>query len=267
MDQEGPFVQEDWDPLLLWRFSMSAPGTQVYFTSRPGGSSRAPYDSLNLGFHVGDDPGSVRENRTLLCSTLGLDPLRVISPRQRHTTEIAVPGMEDIGAGATTEESFFDPCDGLMTKLQGVPLLLHFADCVPVVLTAETDGGPAVSVIHAGRQGLMDGIVSKAVSMLKDETGATRDSITAAIGPAIGPCCYEVDEETAVAFEERFSPDRVKGRFLDLRQAVVDELVAATLWRDNIFVLEICTVCDDHFFSYRRDGVTGRHGAIAWIES
>ena len=99
------------------------------------------------------------------------------------------------------------------------------------------------------------------------ETGATRDWIMAAIGPAIGPCCYEVDEDTAIAFRKRFNPDRVSGRFLDLKQAVVDELVAATLWRDNIFVLEICTACNDRFYSYRRDGVTGRHGAIAWIKS
>lgn len=264
---EDPFVQEDWKSLLLWRFSMAVPGTQVYFTSRPGGMSQAPYESLNLGFHVGDEPEAVRENRTLLCSTLGLDPRELTSPRQRHTTGIAVLEKEDTGSGATGEESVFDPCDGLITKLPGAPLLLHFADCVPVVLTAQTDKGPAVSVVHAGRRGLMDGIVSRAASMLMNETGATRDWITAAIGPAIGPCCYEVDEETATAFGEKFSPDRVNGRFLDLRQAAVDELVTATLWRENIFVLEICTACNDHFYSYRRDGVTGRHGAIAWIES
>ena len=269
IDPREPFAQEDWDPLLLWRFEESAPGTQVYFTSRPGGQSSAPYESLNLGFHVGDDPETVKGNRALLCSTLGLEPLDLTSPRQRHTDTVEVLEKEDVGSGATGEESafdHFDPCDGLFTTLPGAPLLLHFADCVPVVLTARTGHGPAIAVIHAGRRGLMEGIVSKAASLLMAQTAAAADSITAAIGPCIGPCCYQVDDETEAAFAERFGSENVTGRFLDLRQAAVDELVAAGLRRENIYVLEICTACNDQFFSYRRDGVTGRHGAIAWIE-
>lgn len=268
MEPEGPFVQEDWGEMLLWRFTQAVPGTQACFSSRPGGLSPAPYASLNLGFHVGDDPERVAGNRALLCSSLGIDPASVTSPRQRHTSIISVlENSDEIGAGSIGEESVFDPCDGLITSMPGAPLLLHFADCVPVVLTALTeDEKPLVGVVHAGRQGLMDGVVRNAVAALKENHGVVPGSTTAAIGPCIGPCCYEVDEETAVEFVKRFGPKRANGRYLDLGSAVADELADSGVWRVNIDRLEICTSCNNHFYSYRRDGVTGRHGAIAWIE-
>jgi len=268
MEPEGPFVQEDWGEMLLWRFTQAVPCTQACFSSRPGGLSPAPYASLNLGFHVGDDPERVAGNRALLCSSLGIDPASVTSPRQRHTSIISVlENSDEIGAGSIGEESVFDPCDGLITSMPGAPLLLHFADCVPVVLTALTeDEKPLVGVVHAGRQGLMDGVVRNAVAALKENHGVVPGSTTAAIGPCIGPCCYEVDEETAVEFVKRFGPKRANGRYLDLGSAVADELADSGVRRVNIDRLEICTSCNDHFYSYRRDGVTGRHGAIAWIE-
>ena len=147
---EDPFVQEDWKPLLLWRFTAAVPGTQVYFTSRPGGLRRVPYESLNLGFHVGDEPEAVRENRSLLCSTLGLDAQEITSPRQRHTTEIAVLEKADTGSGATGEESVIDPCDGVITLLPGTPLIMHFAACVAVGFTAQRGNGQAVPQVHSG---------------------------------------------------------------------------------------------------------------------
>ena len=111
------------------------------FSSRPGmaASSPPPYDSLNLGFHVGDDPHLVRENRRRLAVELEVDPASITCPRQRHTAEVAVVRSEgQIGSGALREESVFDPCDGLVTALKRVPILLHFADCLPVVLVADS---------------------------------------------------------------------------------------------------------------------------------
>jgi len=113
----------------------------------------------------------------------------------------------------------------------------------------------------------MDGIIGNAVALFVDRLGADPEAMTAAIGPCIGSCCYEVDEETAATFVERFGAGRVSGRFLDLGGAVADDLASAGVGRDNIFRLDICTCCNPDFYSYRRDGVTGRHGAIAWIES
>lgn len=266
-EPEGPFVQEDRKPLLLWRFTQAAPGTRVYFSSRRGGVSEPPFESLNLGFHVGDDLENVKINRQILCSALGLDHSRITSPRQRHTAAVAAAnGKDGIGSGAFSEESAFDPCDGLVTAMPNVPILLHYADCVPVVLTAgSAPGGPVVGVVHAGRKGLMEGVISNAVDLAAGKAGAAPSSIVAAIGPCIGPCCYRVDKDIAAAFEKRLGAGYAKDGYLDLRRAARDELASGKIRPGNIYSLDICTSCNDDFYSYRRDGVTGRHGAIGWI--
>lgn len=272
-----PFTQENRDPLILWRFNEAAPGVKVYFTSRPGGFSNPPYESLNLGYHVSDVQAKVQENRALLCSVLGLDPARLTSPRQQHTADVELLDDEErTGSGAFSEESAFDPCDGLVTSLSNAPILFHFADCAPVVLTGTiTDprgqGKPVVAVLHAGRKGLAAGVVAAGVDLISDTYNIPQESITAAVGPAIGACCYQVGEDIASEMEERFGPDVLlrngEGVWLDMQSCAEAALLAAGLQQENVYALEICTSCDDHFFSYRRDGVTGRHGAIAWIES
>jgi len=265
------FVKEGWGSMQLWRFTAAAPGTRVYFTTRKGGVSRIPYDSLNLGFHVGDLPDRVRENRAVLAGLLGLDPIKITSPCQRHTTEVNC--LEDdalVGQGALEERSFFDPCDGLVTALPGAPILLHFADCVPVVLTGVVAGRPAIGVIHAGRRGLFDGVIRNGVNAMSDQLGVEPAELVAAIGPAIAPCCYEVDAAPARDFSGRYGGEVVlekEGKYLlDLGTAATKELESAGLSPVNIHLLGICTCCEEGFFSYRRDGTTGRHGAIAWIE-
>lgn len=266
-----PFSREERGGLTLWRFNLSAPDTRTYFTTRGGGVSSAPYDSLNLGFHVGDDPEKVKGNRALLAGVLGLDPARITSPRQRHTPVVA-PLLEksDAGQGAFREESSFDPCDGLITALKNTPVLLHFADCVPVVLTGGAPAGPVVGVIHAGRRGIFGGVIRNGVSVMADRFDAAQEELVAAIGPAIAPCCYEVDEETAFEFMGKHGEEAALVRegkyFLDLGKTAVKELESAGLSSDKIHLLDLCTSCEDGFFSYRRDGITGRHGAIAWIE-
>lgn len=263
---EPVFLRQERRGLELWRFTAAWPGTGVFFTTREGGASRPPYDSLNLGFHVGDEPGAVRANRQRLAGALGLDPARLTSPCQRHTDRVARLEREsDIGSGAMKEESVFDPCDGLMTTLKQAPLLLHFADCVPVVLTGATADGPALAVIHAGRAGLMAGVVENGVARMA-AIGAAPAGLVAAIGPCIGPCCYEVDADLASAFQERFGASAVTatGR-LDLPHSASLALSAAGVPAAAIHSFGVCTACDESFFSYRRDGVTGRQGAIAWI--
>lgn len=168
------------------------------------------------------------------------------------------------GAGSKSEDSTFDSCDGLITSMKETPLLLHFADCVPVILAAEGKT-QWISVLHAGREGLIQGVVRNGViSILKQDVPP--ESITAAVGPAIGPCCYEVDDETASRFADQFGPGLVNGNYLDLPGAVRKELSAAGILEENIAFMDRCTACSSGFYSYRRDGITGRHGAIAWIE-
>ncbi len=260
------YRREDWGDLVVWELARSPGKTRVYFTTRRGGVSEPPYDSLNLGFHVGDDPEAVRDNRNLLAGILGIDASRISSPSQRHTAEVSILAPELIGAGSASEASDYDPCDGLGTDLVNAPILLHYADCVPVVLAGEARGKPAVTVLHAGRQGLMEGVIGNGVKMMIENFSLQPDAISAAIGPCIGSCCYEVSEEMAREFEDRFGADAVSSRFLDLRAAAVSELTGAGVFPGNISSLDICTSCNSDFYSYRRDGVTGRYGAIAWIE-
>ncbi len=252
---------------LGWKFSRAPAGVNVFFTMRNGGVSEPPYESLNLGFHVGDDREHVSQNRTALAEMLGVDPAAITSPRQRHTPKpMLLERDEQVGSGAFGEESLFDPCDGLITALPNAPILLHFADCLPVVLAA---GGrrPAVGALHAGRRGLAAGVIANGVAVMKNELGADPGRIVAALGPAIGPCCYEVGPRAAQVFKARFGPEAVTGNRADLAAAAIIDLKASGIPAANIHLLDICTSCDKHFYSYRRDGgVTGRHGAIAWLE-
>lgn len=272
LEHAGPFARDDRDGVRVWRFTGSATGTAVYFTERLGGFSEPPYGSLNLGYHVGDDPAAVTRNRELLASKLGIAPGRITCPRQQHTAAVVELADESrVGTGAVREESEFDPCDGLMTTLRAAPILLHFADCAPVVMSAtNTAGEPVVAVIHAGRQGLVSGVVENGAKLLAEAAAISPETIIAAVGPAIGSCCYEVGVEIADEFEERFGPENMsrsngEGIRLDIQGAANRVLQAAGLLPENIHVLKICTACNENFFSYRRDGVTGRHGAIAWI--
>lgn len=261
----------DGGDVVIWEFDRTPAGVKVYFTTRLGGISRPPYDSLNLAYHVDDDPEAVTANRRYLAGILGIDPSRITSPRQRHTALVdSVDALSEVGAGARSEASHFDPCDGLVTNLRQAPLLLHFADCVPVVLTAtDLNGGPALAVLHAGRQGLVEGVVESGVRLMRGAYHVSAAAITAAVGPAIGACCYQVGEDIAAEFESRFGQEVLvrheDGARLDVQGAAQAALAAAGVSSDNTHVLEICTACDHDFYSYRRDGVTGRHGAIAWI--
>lgn len=265
---EGVFIEELINGVRFWRFARAAPRTQAVFTCRQEGMSNPPYDSLNLGFHVDDDAGCVHKNRQLLGRAVGHKASTITSPRQRHGAEVGFLKDElDIGAGSSRHGvNPFDPGDALLTDLQGAPVLLHFADCLPVVLMGESNGKPVVGVIHAGRRSLLAGIVANAVADMF-EKGADPGGMIVALGPSIGSCCYEVDEQTAAGFTARFGPGAAAAGRLDLKSAARGELDKAGIAADNVHDLDICTSCNEDFFSYRRDGPkTGRQGAIAWIE-
>jgi hypothetical protein len=266
LSSHGPFIQEERLRLQLWKFTRATPGTNAFFTSRGGGTSSEPYDSLNLAYHVGDDSTCVTSNRRLLADALALEVGRFTSPHQEHSARVEVVTEANVGSGATSQSPDLRPCDGLVTDLPGAPLILHFADCVPIVLTGRShDSKPVIGVVHAGRKGLMDGVIGNAVEAITHDLDVAVNTVTAAIGPSIGPCCYEVDESCASAFGRRFGPGSLKERNLDLREAAKIDLQTARIAPANIFVMETCTACDPNFFSYRREGVTGRHSAIAWI--
>jgi YfiH family protein len=211
--------------------------------------SEGAYASLNLGRKSGDDVERVDENRRIACAAVGADIERLALNLQVHGNRVlrAQPGQRDT------------PADGLWTEEPGVPLLAMTADCLPIALV-RTDGTPAVAVIHAGWKGLLAGIVAAGVDALGGARG-----LTAAIGPAIGPCCYEVGEEVATPYRERFGDDVMHGRNLDLWTSAERALAAGGV--ASAIRFDRCTSCEEEwFFSHRRDrGVTGRQGVIAYV--
>jgi YfiH family protein len=230
-------------PLLWW----DAPGPYaVAFSTRRGGVSEGAYESLNLGLLTDDEPRRVEENRRRLCDAAGADPDKLAMNRQVHAATV-----NRAAAGERGREG-----DGLWTDEPNVPMLKVTADCLPVAL-ARRNGRPALALLHAGRLGVLEGILEAGVATL----GGT---VAAAVGPGIGPCCYEVGEEIADAYRARFGPAAVRGRNLDLWFVTEHVLRAAGV--DSVERFDVCTACNEEFFSHRRDsGVTGRQGVIGYV--
>jgi YfiH family protein len=221
------------------------------FTTREGGVSPAPWDSLNLGGLVGDDPGRVAENWRRLEADTGLRFARV---RQVHGDRvIAAPPP-----GAPREEA-----DGVISGEAGVAACVSVADCVPVLL-ADPDTG-VVAAVHAGWRGTIARIAAAGVRALAGPSGAGR--LLAVIGPSIGPCCYEVSAELAGRFTAELGPvvgAGPRGPHLDLWESNRRVLLAAGIAEGRLEVMRRCTSCDSgRFFSHRRDhGRTGRQVAF-----
>jgi YfiH family protein len=231
-------------PLIRW--DAAAP-YEVAFSTRVGGVSDGSFASLNLGLLTDDAGTNVDENRRRLCEAVGADPERLAMNRQVHGATVNRAEAGERGRSG----------DGLWTDEAGVPMLKVTADCLPLVL-ARRKGRPALALLHAGRLGLLEGIVEAGVAALGG-------SLTAVVGPGIGPCCYEVGDEIAGAYRGRFGSAAVKGRNLDLwtvsERVLRDEGVEATER------LDLCTACNpSEFFSHRRDGGrTGRQGVIGYV--
>jgi polyphenol oxidase len=203
-------------------------GIVVAFSQRGGGRSRDPYGSLNLAGHVGDDPAAVDDNRTLFLSCLGIAPLRprLTMAEQVHGTSVRAISGAGVGMGAFAREGTPPPvpaADALITAEPDVPLMLCYADCVPVVLVAT---GPVrgVAVVHAGWRGALAGIAAEAARKLADHTGAKPAELLAYIGPHIGPCHYEVDAERLSQFAYSFGTIAAAQGRLDLGAVVSESL-------------------------------------------
>ena len=227
-----------------------APGPySVVFSTRVGGVSCGPYESLNLGRMTDDEPGNVEENRRRVCAEADADADRLALNRQRHSALV-----HRAHAGARGE-----PGDGLWTDEQGIPMLALTADCLPIALARANGERPAVCVLHAGWRGLLEGVVAAGVGALG------RGALAAAIGPGIGPCCYEVGEEVARPFRREFGADVASAGKLDLWAAAARALERAGCTR--IERTDLCTACNTQlFFSHRcDDGRTGRQGVVACV--
>jgi len=246
------------------------PGLSHAVSTRRGGVSRAPYDSLNLGLHVGDEPAAVRENRRRFASAVGFATAQVATTRQVHGVEVRTVGR----AGALAGSAAPDPagCDGLVTHERGVFLMGFSADC-PLVMCADAGAG-VLGLAHTGWRGAFAGIIGKTLAAMA-QLGASPESMVAAISPAIGPCCYEVGGELKDALPEQFKTcERFflphGGKFLlDLPGVCRERLAAGGVREENIESANTCSRChEDAFFSYRSSGGrTGRYAAvIGWTD-
>ena len=237
-------------------FDWQAPGPyRVAFSTRLGGVSDGPFTSLNLGILTADDPERVVENRRRLAASVGADPGRATMAWQVHGADVTRAESR----GIVTPGTLYERCDGLWSDEAGQAMVLLTADCLPVAI-ARTNGQPSLAVLHVGWRGLLAGIVDGGVRALGD------GDLAAAIGPGIGPCCYEVGEEVARPFRAAYGEDVMHGRNLDLRAATERALRRAGC--DAVDSFDLCTSCDGSlFFSHRRDrGRTGRQGVIAYVE-
>lgn len=243
-------------------------GILVVFTTREGGLSLVPYNSLNLALHVGDDGVSVIRNREALCLLLGLNPARITCAEQVHGNDVAVVNESSAGSGAVLLEDAVRGADALVTNLEAVPLALFFADCVPVVVVEPRQR--IIAVAHAGWRGVYANIVEKTTDKIAKCWAVEPGELIAFIGPSIGACCFQVGEDLIEKFVKIFPGKErwLDGDKLNLAALVGSQLEKAGIKRQNIFSCEdTCTSCrNDVFFSYRGDGgVTGRQAAIAAV--
>lgn len=217
-------------------------GARAAFSTRQGGVSEPPFDSLNLGLLTKDEEDAVAENRLRLARALDLDPDQVAFARQVHGTDLIEHPTEPI-----------PEADGHVVRSPGMAPLVFVADCLPVALA----GARGVAMLHAGWRGLAGGILAAGA----EAVGAT----SAAIGPGIGPCCYEVGEEVLGAFSD-LGEGVARDRMLDLPEAARRLLARAGV--ERVEAAGLCTSCEEElFFSHRRDqGRTGRQAGLAWIE-
>ncbi|NDY43538.1 peptidoglycan editing factor PgeF [Dissulfurirhabdus thermomarina] len=235
-------------PLEDWE----AAGARLRHFTRWGGVSRPPFEGLNLGAGVGDDPAAVAENRRRVAAAVGAR--RLVSARQVHGVELAVVG-DDTAAEV-------DGVDGLLTDAAGVALMIRHADCQALVLFDPVRR--AVANVHCGWRGSAAGLPGRAVAAMNAAFGSRPGDLLAAVGPALGPCCAEFRD-----WERLLPPGlhrfRVGARHVDFRAATRWQLEAAGVRPERITVCETCTACSRDFFSYRREGRTGRAATVVML--
>lgn len=226
-------------------------------TTRAGGGSAPPYDTFNLGDHVGDDPAAVAANRKRLASAIGLDADAVVWMNQVHGDKVVrVDGPL---------QSAVDDTDALVTTTPRLALAVVTADCVPVLMADSRAG--VVAAVHAGRVGAQKGVVARAVEAMCD-AGAHTEDISILLGPAVSGRNYEVPAAMADEVEAALPGSRTTTSRgtpgLDLRAGIARQLT--DLGITAIDVDPRCTVDDRNLFSHRRDAPTGRLASVVWME-
>lgn len=237
------------------------PGVRAGFTRRRGGRSAGPWAGLDLGLHVGDDPQDVLANRRLVAGWAGMP---VWYPRQVHGTDVAVLDAAPDPEAALTSGSDGPGHDAALAVGRGFAVAVVVADCVPVLLVDPQAGVAAAA--HAGRPGLLAGVLEATVAAMTAR-GARPGRTRAALGPAAGPCCYEVPaamrEDAARALPSTAATTRAGTPSIDLRAGCAEALRRAGV--DDVRLVGGCTIDDEGLYSYRRAAVTGRCAGLVGL--
>ena len=263
------------DSLQVWFFEnlLRYQGVGHFISTRAGGHSSSPYDSLNLSFNVGDTPEKVRKNRKQLAEAIGISLNSVTTAKQIHDDCVKVVSKELRGKGSVDYDGAIDSTDAMVTNIPKTCLMILLADCVPLVFYDPSK--EVIGLAHAGWKGTLRFIAKNTIKSLQEHFGSSAQDIVVGIGPSIGPCCYQVGEEVVSQVEQVFGTAQhfVRNRsadgkrYLDLWQANLKQLLDAGIPEENIEMAGTCTCHHPNvFFSYRHEqGKTGRFGAGIFI--
>lgn len=253
-------------PLLTFSMLENIPGIRHCFTTRAGGVSQGIFRSLNLSFTRGDDGASVLENYRRVASAMGTDITQVVTSDQTHTTNIRLASRADAGKGVVRPRDYQD-VDGLITDTPGLLLAAFFADCVPLYMVDPRHR--AIGLFHSGWRGTAERMGEKGVRAMADAFGSRPKDLICAIGPSICGDCYQIGEDVAEIFAERFPEcrgqilrrDERGDIYLDLWQANLRILLDAGVPEQQIAVTNLCTCCNpEELFSHRASG--GKRGNL-----
>ena len=259
------FSVENIEGLEYYTFNLlkSVPGLVHAFTTRK---------SLNMALHVGDSEQAVLENRSRVCSKIGIAASHLIAGQQTHNDHVAVVGLEHRGRGAVSYAASLPDTDALITNQPGVPLSSYYADCVPLFIVDPVK--LVIGLAHAGWRGTVLRIGEKTVQEMNRVFGSNPVDCLAVIAPSIGPCCYEVDCRVLKELEKNYSywreliQETSPGKYrLDLWEANYRTFTDVGLRPENIVNTKLCTSCNkDVFYSHRAEnGRTGRMASLIML--
>ena len=232
------------------------------FTTKSGGISELPYHSLNLAFHVSDNPNSVQRNHQILASKLGYEKESLIHMKQIHSNLVHI---------VTNEDNFSNPksCDALITDKKRIPIMVMVADCSPVLFYDSVN--KVIAVAHAGRQGAFTNIIKNVIDSMSENFKSSVEDIYVTIGPSIAECCYEVGSEI---FDEAKELNldfalhkKGSSHYLNVSKILESQLLECGVNKKRVEISKECSCCkNSNYFSYRADGITGRFSGYIMLK-
>jgi len=232
----------------------------AFFTDRHGGVSKVPYESLNVSDSVEDKPANIIKNRQIIADNNDFLLENMVYMEQIHSANIKIVTNSFI--------SKIRGCDGIITDKIKIPLMTMAADCAPVLIYDKSK--KIIAALHSGRVGTFKGVISATIDKMRVNFGSLQEDIVVHVGPSIAKCCYEVDENIANFTIKNFGSKHISLKnnkyFLDIKSIIKEQLISLKLLEKNIRISNICTSCDKNYFSYRRDGLTGRFCGIIMLK-